>query len=79
MIWIGVRNTKRFKELIALVGQSKLKQNKFNQYRFNDCGLSKQQKFLNSVSLEESASGSIRRSWSVQRESNPHHQLGRLR
>ncbi|CDT61350.1 hypothetical protein VCR15J2_460127 [Vibrio coralliirubri] len=38
MIWIGVRNTKRFKELIALVGQSKLKQNKFNQYRFNDYG-----------------------------------------
>ncbi|CDT71554.1 hypothetical protein VCR29J2_430112 [Vibrio coralliirubri] len=42
MIWIGVRNTKRFKELIALVGhlaligQSKLKKNKFNQYRFND-------------------------------------------
>ncbi|PMG23959.1 hypothetical protein BCU95_14415 [Vibrio splendidus] len=57
----GVRNTKRFKELIALVSQlalirqSKLKQNKFNQYRFNDYGFSKRRKFLNRVSLEESA------------------------
>ncbi|MEZ8609848.1 MULTISPECIES: hypothetical protein, partial [unclassified Vibrio] len=64
---------------LALIRQSKLKQNKLNQYRFNDYGFIERRKFLNRVSLEESTSWSLRRSWSVQRESNPHHQLGRLR